>query len=143
MKYLTIILSIGFLVACGSKEGESDPAVSESTPVAVSAVVESLPLPDGFPEIIPVMKSMIVTSAEAMNADNNEFKVVGTSTEDVDLILEYYVNAFEIGEWEEDMIMAQHGNNQASFIKGNLLVFMDAQATDQGTTITLTTGTSD
>jgi hypothetical protein len=136
---------MAIMIGCGSKETESSSAPDDSAPVtkSVAAPVESLPLPEGFPEIIPVMTGMVITVSEVKNADNNEFKVVGTSTEDVDLILEYYVNAFEIGEWEEDMVMAQHGNNQASFIKGNLLVFMDAQTSEQGSVITLTTGTSD
>ena len=142
VKYMIALLCIGFLAGCGAKENDSTPERSEYVPMPMVAV-ESLPLPSGFPDIVPVMEGVLITAAEVTNADNNEFKVVGISTEDVDVILEYYINAFEIGEWTEDSVTAKDGNNQVSYIKGNLLVIMNAQKTETGSTITLTTGTSD
>jgi len=89
------------------------------------------------------MDGMLITSSKVNNAETNEFEVIAISPEHVDTVFEYYLNAFEVGDWTEDMVMTHEGNNQASYIKRNLLVFMDAQTTEQGTVVTLTTGTSD
>ena len=162
VKKLLVLICAVLVVGCGAKEEEpvaseigvapeEGPAPSEVVaapedgPGPEPAVIaeESVALPESFPEIIPVMEGMVITSAEVKNADTNEFKVVAKTTEDVDTVFHYYIQAFENGLWTEDMVMTQHGNNQASFIKGNLLVFMDAQSTETGSLVTLSTGTSD
>lgn len=144
MKYFLAIICGVIIVGCGSKDDAIEPSEIGVAPEPGPAVVaESLPLPEGFPEVIPVMDGMLITSSKVNNAETNEFEVIAISPEHVDTVFEYYLNAFEVGDWTEDMVMTHEGNNQASYIKRNLLVFMDAQTTEQGTVVTLTTGTSD
>ncbi len=121
--------SLGYI----SGEDDSDTDSEEPEPDPIS-------LPEGFPESVPMLEGLEITSAEVLDAGKGMFKVVGASTMVIDEILEHYEAVFREGSWTEDMSMANEGMTIIAAIKDGLLVTVESHEGGLRSIVTITTG---
>lgn len=153
MRSFTNVFLTGLLCAAiaGCGGGGEEPAAEDSAaeagePPALEADTqappepEPIPLPEGFPESVPMLKGLEITSAEILDAGKGMFKVVGASTLAINDILEHYEAVFSEGGWTEDMLMDNEGMTIISAIKDGLLVTVESNKGGLGSIVTITTG---
>ena len=153
MRILTTFFGVALMCLILAACGGDDAAVDESAEAADAPPVlealsqeepepepEPIALPEGFPETVPMLEGLEITSAEVLDADKGMFKVVGVSTMVIDEILEHYEAVFREGGWTEDMSMANEGMTIIAAIKDGLLVTVESHEGGVGSIVTITTG---
>ena len=153
MRILTTFFGVALMCLILAACGGDDAAVDESAEAADAPPVlealsqeepepepEPIALPEGFPETVPMLEGLEITSAEVLDADKGMFKVVGVSTMVIDEILEHYEAVFREGGWTEDMSMANEGMTIIAAIKDGFLVTVESHEGSLGSIVSITTG---
>ena len=147
--FCVVTLMCAALTACGGGRDEAaveDAAEPSDTPPVVERAdlqepeLEPIALPEGFPETVPMLADLDITSAETQDAGKRMFKVVGRSTLTIDEVLEHYEKVFPENGWSEDMSMATEGMTIISAKKDGLLVMIESNKGGLGSIVTMTTG---
>ena len=142
--FWTLIVAASISVAgCGGDDAVEDEITEPAAPAAEVDAEPAIELPDGFPEEVPLPPGFAITDAQVLDADQKQYSITGDSKMDVDAVLDFYLKAFEKDGWEEDSVMTQKANIVCSFIKDDLLVFVEANTGGIGTIVQVITGTQD
>lgn len=104
---------------------------------------KNVALPDDFPQDVPQYSPMTVIMANAQQEDER-FTIQATSTDSLDQVAAFYKQEVPKQGWEEESNTAMGSDMRALTYKkdGRSLQVMVA-ATDDGTTLTISTGKED
>ena len=150
IRFCVVMLMCAALAACGGGGDEAaveDTAGPSDAPPTVESIEQEEPepepiaLPEGFPEAVPMLAVLEISSVETMDSDKRMFKVVGDSTSTIHQVLEHYEKVFAENGWTEDMSMALKEATFISASKDGLVVSIESiQGPLGGSVVTITTG---
>ena len=144
-----VTLMCAVLTACGGGADETaveDTVEPPDTPVPVERAdpeepeYEPIALPEGFPEAVPMLADLNITSVETLDADKQMFKVVGQSTLTVDEVLKHYEKVFAETGWKEEGSAAWNEMTMVSASKNGLFAMIESNLDAPGSVVDITTG---
>ena len=146
--YLCVVMLMGAaLVACGGEQAAVEEAVEQPDPEptvesAKTAEPEPEPiaLPEGFPETVPVLAELNITSVETLDAGKRMFKVAGETSLSVDDVLAHYEKTFPDSGWAVDSTTAWREMTVISANKDGVWVIVQSDKVVSNTEVSISTG---